>query len=178
MNSAPRGFNFYLLLALGACLLGGCKTNKPKPPEAILRIHAEATEDTSFTRLIKVFKDETVTLKVYQTPLLSEQDLLAAKVVNALGGFAIALKFSPTGKWQLDQYTSLNIGRHYAIFAMFGKDPVITRWIAAPIISDRISDGMIIFTPDCTREEAEEFIRELLKAKEAKEPGKEAKEAE
>ena len=31
------------------------------------------------------------------------------------------------------------------------------RWLAAPVISHRISDGVLVFTPDATREEAEEI---------------------
>ena len=164
MNCATGRFNLYLTLCLGALLLCGCKTSKSKQPEAVIRIHAHATEDTSFTRTVKVFKNESVSMKIHQMPLLSEMDLADAKVVEALGGFAISLKFKPTGQWRLDHYTSLNIGRNYAIFVIFGKDPAISRWIAAPIISSRISDGMIIFTPDCTREEAEEIVRGLAKA--------------
>lgn len=163
MNSATNRFNLYLLPALLAVVLCGCATSTPRAPEAILRIHAEATEDTAFARQIKVFKNESTTMRVYQTPMLSEQNLVDARVVEVMGGFALALKFDSTGQWMLEQYTSLNIERHYAIFVMFGKNPVIARWLAAPIISDRIADGMIIFTPDCTREEAVEFVRGILK---------------
>ena len=177
MNSTTSRFNLYLMPALLASLLCGCATSTPKPPEAIVRIHAEATEDTSFARQIKVFKNESTTMIVYQTPMLSEGDLVDARVVEVIGGFAIALRFNPTGKWNLDQYTSLNIGRHYAIFVTFGKEPKISRWIAAPIISDRITDGMIIFTPDCTREEAVELVGGLLKSKVASEMDRKSKEA-
>jgi hypothetical protein len=31
------------------------------------------------------------------------------------------------------------------------------RWLAAPVISHRIGDGVLVFTPDATREEAEEI---------------------
>jgi len=88
-------------------------------------------------------------------------DVVDAKIVEALGGFALQIKFNPMGRWQLDQYTGLNIGRHYAIFMMFGNKPAVTRWIAAPIISHRISNGVILFTPDCTREEAELIVQGL-----------------
>jgi hypothetical protein len=165
MDSVAGRFNLYLAFTVAAVLLCGCQTNKSKKPEASIFIHAEATDDTSFTRTIKLFREGTVTMKIHQTPMLTERNLVEAKVENVVGGgFAISLKFSPGGQWTLDQYTSLNIGRHYAIFVMFGKDPIITRWIAAPIIDRRISDGMILFTPDCTREEADEIVAGLIEA--------------
>ena len=35
------------------------------------------------------------------------------------------------------------------------------RWLAAPRISQRIKDGVLVFTPDATREEAERIVRGL-----------------
>jgi len=162
MDIVRERFNLYLLLALTATLLCGCQTGKGKKDETTLRIHAEATENTSFTRTVKIFKNESVSMDVHDLPMLTDRDVTEAKVVNTVGGgFAISLKFNSTAKWMLDHHTSQNIGRHLAIFVMFGKDPSISRWIAAPIISQRWSDGMIIFTPDATREEAEQIVAGL-----------------
>ena len=41
------------------------------------------------------------------------------------------------------------------IFSEFGQ----ARWLAAPMINKRISDGNYVFTPDATREEAERIVR-------------------
>jgi hypothetical protein len=35
------------------------------------------------------------------------------------------------------------------------------RWIAAPVIHGRISNGSLVFTPDASREEADEIARGL-----------------
>ena len=35
------------------------------------------------------------------------------------------------------------------------------RWLAAPILQQRIRDGLLVFTPDATREEAERIVRGL-----------------
>lgn len=166
MDTVRERFNLYLLLMLAALLACGCQTGKKKKLETTLRVHAEATEDTSFTRTVKIFKDESVTMKIHEMPMLSDLDLTEAKIVEAMGGFALSLKFNPMGRWTLDHHTSMNIGRHLAIFVMFGEKPAVSRWIAAPIISNRASDGMIVFTPDCTREEAEQIILGLAQAKE------------
>ena len=161
MNVAWCRFNLYLLLA--ALTLGGtaCQTGKSKKLETSLRIHTEARAEASFTRKIKVFKDESVPMLINDMPLLTDVDVVDAQIVEALGGFALQIKFNPTGRWQLDKHTGLNIGRHYAIFVLFGNDPAVSRWIAAPIISHRIANGVILFTPDCTREEAELIVQGL-----------------
>lgn len=161
MNVAWCRFNLYLLLAALALGSTACQTGKSKKLETSLRIHTEARAEASFTRKIKVFKDESVPMVVNDLPLLTDVDVVDAQVVEALGGFAIQLKFNPTGRWQLDKHTGLNIGRHYAIFVLFGNKPTVSRWIAAPIISHRIANGVILFTPDCTREEAELIVQGL-----------------
>ena len=32
------------------------------------------------------------------------------------------------------------------------------RWLAAPMITRRITNGLFVFTPDCSREEAERIV--------------------
>lgn len=155
-------FNLYFAILLASALgLCGCKTAGSKEPTTTLRINTEAKDDSSFTRTIKVYKDESLKMRVHEVPLVSHVDLEDAQVVEVLGGFAIRLQFNSMGRWQIDHYTSINIGRHFAIYVLYGKKPAVSRWIAAPIISDRISDGVILFTPDATREEAELIVKGL-----------------
>src|SRR5258707_149936 len=64
-----------------------------------------------------------------------------------------------------EQYSGANPGLHLAIFSEF-PDPqnekvALSRWLAAPRISRRIADGILSFTPDATREEAEEIALAL-----------------
>ena len=49
-------------------------------------------------------------------------------------------------------------GKRFAIFCKFGEHLKNERWLAAPVISRRIADGVLIFTPDATREEADEIV--------------------
>ena len=177
MDIALSRFNLYLLIALTGMAGSACQSSKSKKVETTLRIHTEARDEASFTRTVKVFKDETVTMIINEMPLLSDADVVDAQVVEALGGFAIQFKFNPMGRWQLDKHTGINIGRHYAIFVLFGEKPSVARWIAAPIISNRIANGVIIFTPDCTREEAELIVQGLpQEQKEEKPDGSEGRE--
>jgi hypothetical protein len=57
----------------------------------------------------------------------------------------------------LDGATSANHNKRIAIFARFPKE----RWLGSPVIQKRIGNGIITFTPDCTREEADRLVRGL-----------------
>ena len=71
---------------------------------------------------------------------------------------AIKIEFNSTGTVLLEQYSATNPGRHFAIFCQFGPEQKEQRWLAAPLINQRITDGKLVFTPDCTREEADEIV--------------------
>lgn len=161
MDMRPGRFNLYLLTLLGVLVLCGCQTNKNKSGDTVLRVHVEARDDGGFTRKISVLRSPPVQMRIDDSPLVTEEQVTSAKVVEALGGFALVIKFDARARWLMDEYSSLNIGRHFAVFAQWGKKPAVARWIAAPIISNRISDGTLIFTPDTTREEAEQIARGL-----------------
>ena len=161
MDSVSRRFNLYLLAAVSTLLFCGCATHKKKEPVTVLRVHAQAKENTTFTRKIKVFENDPTELKVDQSTIVTDAEVESANVVDALGGFALVIKFDKRGQWLLDQHSSLNIGRHLAIFVQYGEKSEKAKWIAAPVISNRISDGSLIFTPDLTRDEADEIVKGL-----------------
>jgi len=161
MDMRPGRFNLYLLALLGVLVLCGCQTNKKKSDDTVLRVHVEARDNGGFTRKVTVLRNPPVQMRVDDSPLVTEEQVTSANVVEALGGFALVIKFDARAKWLMDEYSSLNVGRHFAVFAQFGKKPAIARWIAAPIISSRIADGTLIFTPDTTREEAEQIAQGL-----------------
>ena len=73
----------------------------------------------------------------------------------------MSIQFDHQGTLLLEQYSTLNRGRKFAIFTQFGDKLKESRWLAAPIISRRITDGLLMFTPDATREEAEQIARGL-----------------
>ncbi|MEY4387734.1 MAG: hypothetical protein RLY20_3017 [Verrucomicrobiota bacterium] len=162
MNIATRRFNLYLLALLGAAFITACASSKKeKQPETSLRVHTEATSTTAFTKKVSLLEQSPIDLVVDQSPLLSDLDVDSASVVNSLGGYAIVIKFNKRGQWLLDEHSSLNIGRHLVVFVQYGEKPAKAKWIAAPIISNRISDGALIFTPDVSREDAEAIVKGL-----------------
>lgn len=175
MDSVSRRFNLYLLTALAALLCCGCATHKKKEILTTLRIHTEANDNTTFAKKISLYENPPVEMSVDKYPLLTDAEVNSAAVVDALGGFALVITFDKRGQWLLDQHSSLNIGRHFAIFAQYGEKNERARWLAAPIISNRISDGALIFTPDVTREEAEMIAKGLGVKKGLDKPIKENK---
>jgi preprotein translocase subunit SecD len=158
MEAWSRQFNIYLALAATLALLGGCETNKPHGPVAALRVHIEASPGAAgMTQTVSVLRADPVLVTIMQQPVLTEANLVAASIIDAPGGFAIEVRFDETGTWILEQYTAGNPGRHLAIFGQWGKKLADGRWLAAPLITHRIGNGAIAFTPDMSRPEADQF---------------------
>ena len=99
-----------------------------------------------------------VLLTVDKEPFLTEADVMEARVVEVMGGFDLQIQFDHHGSLLLEQFTTSNPGRHYAIFSLFGKSKDESRWIAAPAVNRRITSGMIQFTPDASRAETERLV--------------------
>jgi hypothetical protein len=113
------------------------------------------------TREVQVYREHPVTFTVAD-PILSEASVKKAQIVDAVGGFALRLDFDKEGSWLLEQYTSGNTGKHLVIFSQWEDAPNAKqstgRWLAAPRIQKHIADGVLIFTPDATREELEKIV--------------------
>jgi len=154
-----RRFNLYLALAAAVALLCGCQMFRPKGPEGALRVHLQTNpgpENTSQT--ISVMRSNPVLVIISHDPILTEANLVAAKIIDAPGGFAIEIQFDENGSWLLEQYSSANPGGHFAIFGQWGDKLANGRWLAAPLITHRIANGVLSFTPDASREEADELV--------------------
>ena len=74
------------------------------------------------------------------------------------------VKFNDTGKYTLEQFSSVNPGKHFVIFGQWGKQTTDGRWLAAPIIGHRIASGVLAFTPDADRKEAKQLVLGLNNA--------------
>jgi preprotein translocase subunit SecD len=156
-----KRFNIYLLVALAAVLAGGCQSaeKKKKQELATLHLHIETNPHGSeHTQVASIMRESPFDVTVEKTPFIIEGSVAEAKVINAMGGFAISIQFNREGTWLLEQYTSGNNGRKIAVLSQFGKDLAQHRWLAAPVITKRISNGLFVFTPDASREEAEEIV--------------------
>jgi len=158
MKVLARQFNIYLALATLLGLFCGCQTIK-KTPIAALRMHIEVSPDPGGTsQNISMLRSDPVLVTIKREPILTEANVVAAKVMDATGGFAIEIKLDENGAWMLEQYSAANPGRHFVIFGQWGEKLANGRWLAAPIITRRISGGRLVFTPDCSREEADQLV--------------------
>lgn len=161
-------FNIYLtaLLALVIAVGAGCKTGKTKRKNIVsaIRLHLEVNRDASGrSQPVSVFRSNPVEINVEKAAFLSEGLLTDAKVVEMMGGFGLQLTFERRGAWLLEQYTAGAQGKRIAIYAEFIPDPdqpkvIEKRWLAAPVINKRITDGVLTFTPDASREECEKIL--------------------
>jgi len=165
-------FNFYLFLCVAVSLAAGCKTSEESKQEKELtrlqlrqETRANPLDPMGHTESVAVYRAHPVTFTVSKEPFLSEAYVKDAKVVDTLGGFALRIEFDKEGSMLLEQYCSANLGRHIAVFSQWDDSPDSKlntgRWLAAPRIQKHIADGIFIFTPDATREEAENIARGL-----------------
>ena len=163
MNFYVRRFNLYLLLMLVAFLAGGCLWTKKKIEKVgAIRIHIESPVSVpGKTETIRLLRSQPVEVVVDEDPTVTEQNILAATLLETPGGFSIRVKFDETGSWMLEQATAGNPGKHLAIFAQWGETIAEGRWLAAPVITRRVADGVITFTPDASREEALKLVEGL-----------------
>jgi hypothetical protein len=156
MKNRLLWFNIYLAVALA--LVAGCQLAPKKKEATRLALFMETTPDnTGRNGPVSIGKTEPFVITVDNQPFLDEASIAKAWVVDSVGGFQIMLQFDRRGTWLLEQYSVANRGRRIGIFAHFGE----TRWLAAPVNSTRITDGMLVFTPDASREEAERIVRGL-----------------
>ena len=162
MKVLARQFNIYLTLAVLIGLAGGCQTGNSKAKSAILRVHIESGSDAASNSLqISLLRSAPVAVTINREPILSEAYIVAAKVIEARGGFALQIQFDEHGTWLLEHYTAINPGNHLVIFGQWGDKVADSRWLAAPLVSRRISNGTLTFTPDCSREEADQLVAGL-----------------
>lgn len=166
MNFYKLRFNLYLLPAVAlSFLVAGCSMHLFHHKEktvAILRVHVESESPIAgTTKTISVIRSEPVSINISTDPILTEADIMGARLLDSPGGFAVELKFEDVAGWRLEQFSAANPGKHFAIFAQWGEKPTDGRWIAAPLIVRRIAGGVLTFTPDASHEEMEKWVNGL-----------------
>jgi len=160
MITGRARFNLYLLLAVAAFSFCGCQTHKnDKSKElATLRIHLEAgPEDAGRTTKVPIYRAHPYEIEVQQDPFITEAHVASARVVDTIGGFELQIHLNRQGSWLFQDYSATYRGKHFAIFSQFGEKGKESRWLGAPQFNRLISDGVFQFTPDATREEADEI---------------------
>jgi len=148
-------YNTYLV-ALLICV-AGCQTpeSKHKRQVSTLRVHLEVFADSSGSnKSVSIGRASPMTMIIQKEPFISESEVVSAHVVEDQGGFTLQIQMDEHGTRVLEMFTASYPGKHLAIFCEFGEKLDKARWLAAPKINRRISNGLLIFTPDADREEA------------------------
>ncbi|HEV2693977.1 MAG TPA: hypothetical protein VG347_13870 [Verrucomicrobiae bacterium] len=163
MNFYVRRFNLYLLPLLVALAADGCASTKDKLQKVgAIRIHVESpVAIPDKTNTIKLPRTDPVVLTIDEDPAVTERNIMAATLLDTPGGFSIRVRFDETGAWMIEQATAGNPGKHLVIFCQWGNTISDARWLAAPLITHRIANGEITFTPDASREEALKLVEGL-----------------
>jgi preprotein translocase subunit SecD len=155
-----------IILALLFCACSGCQSasekkdagKDDKKKAAMLRFYIETNPDpTGHTMDVPIYRATPMTLTVEREPVLDEAFMKNVEVVDAdeMGGVALKVTFDEFGTRRLDALTIEHRGQHVAIEAAWTEH----RWLAAPLLNKRISNGIFVFTPDATREEAERIAK-------------------
>jgi hypothetical protein len=158
-------FNLYFWgIALALCG-AGCASSKNKEEKlpATLRLHMETNPlPGDRSEEVLVLRAAPMPITIEKAPFLNESQIAEAAVVDTPEGFVLLVQFNRQGTWLLEQYSAANSHRRVAIRSQFRiSTNVFDRWLAAPMVRGRISDGLISFTPDADRSEAEVIARGL-----------------
>lgn len=159
----PR-FNLFLALIILLTGLCGCATwFKSDKPVATIRVHIEVApgsvaSSANTAETISVLRADPVQVAIDKTPVVTEQDLIAVRMINTPVAPAIEVRFDESGTWTLEEQSASNPGRHFVIYGEWGEKLKDGRWLAAPLITQRITDGVLSFTPDMTQDEAKQFV--------------------
>jgi hypothetical protein len=157
-------FNIYLVLALAAALgwCGGCKSPEGQRKKVLstFRLYLEARlGEPRAGEPVPLYREHPIKIRVEKEPFLTEGNVKSARVIEIVGGFALNVQFDRQGSWLLEQYTTGNKGRRFAVLSQWMTPPEMNlskaRWLAAPKLANPITDGQFTFTPDATRDEAE-----------------------
>jgi hypothetical protein len=162
MNFYGRRFNLYLLLAALALAAGCALFHRQGKGEAALRIHIESGESLSGgTKTISVLRAAPVMVTILTEAILTEADIAAAALITTADGYAVQVKLDDSGSLTLEQFSATNPGKHLVIFGQWGDKLENGRWLAAPSINRLVTNGTLTFTPDASREEAEQLVKGL-----------------
>jgi len=147
-----------------AILASGCSGlfHHKKEQVGILRVHIESESSAQGqTKSITVLRSQPVLINIFTDPVLTEADVLSARLLDTPGGFAVEIKLDETASWRLEQYTAINPGKHLVVFAQWSDKKDDGRWLAAPIIVRRMASGTLLFTPDASHEEMQKWVEGL-----------------
>lgn len=161
MNFYMRGFNLYLLGLVALLAATGCQSDKDKAEKHLgtLRIYIENRAQLPDSgKTVSIIRANPVLVTIGLDPALTEANIVSAALLDSPVGYAVELRFDELGTYSLEQYTSAYEGKHFVIFGQWSESITNSRWLAAPLITHRIINGVLAFTPDASHEEARQLV--------------------
>jgi hypothetical protein len=162
-------FNLHFVV-LALALATACSSpdeRARKKQIASLRIHVEGRRNIMEAGPKAVFRSGEP-ININQNVVVTDGSLVSAELVDNPGGFAMRLSFDRHGQLALETASIDSRGKRLAIFVAWtsGQKGIAgeSRWLAAPMIFQRNPSGVLVFTPDVSREEAELIVRGLNNA--------------
>ena len=143
---------FLAVLLLSLC---GCATGRQAENLSTIRFFAGVNPDSSDRhRFVPLYQASELRIPVAKEPFLDEGHVRRASVEETVGGFRVRLEFDRRGSGLLRNASHQFRDRHIAIQAAFPE----TLWLGAPKMERAIDDGVFLFTPHLTREEARRLV--------------------
>jgi hypothetical protein len=177
VRGRPGRFNLFFLLI--AVALSGCASTpeaKKRREEAKegtqIRVFREATDFTGRAAdagsigisKAKFPRVEPVEITVQKSPILDERDVKNARVIDTdvPDQFVIGVEFTEHGALVLQMNSVAIQGRRLVIAGRWSDGKIAqSRWLSAPVVRRAFDQGVLVFTPDCTRDEADRIVRGL-----------------
>lgn len=147
-----------------AVLLVGCASTKDPSDKlsTMLRVHLEAQPNQMIPpRQIAVYRSSPIMIEVESLHLITEENVVAARMVDQMGTYAMQIQFDQWAIPLLEHNSSSFQGRRLAIQAQWGAKHEHTRWLGAPRMTQRIVRGTLTFTPDASLEECRVIVAGL-----------------
>ena len=164
MKHTQQAIKFCILLSFIATLflVSGCAStsgkDKPSDKYSTLRLFGAVQPDhTGRHQTVPIYRRTPIMLSIASANFLDEGFILEASVIETVGGFSIRIQYDKQGAGRLEVATHRMRNQHIAIHSSFPEG----RWLAAPVIDAPISNGLLVFTPDATREEADRIVKGL-----------------
>ena len=155
-------FSAAVSLIILSLSLSGCASRsdggKPSDKYSTLRLYGAVQPDrTGRHQSVPINRRTPMMMTVADQPFLDEGYIMEAAVVESVGGFSLRIQYDRRGTGLLENATHRMRNQHIAIHSSFPE----SRWLAAPVIDTPISNGLLVFTPDASREEAERIASGL-----------------
>lgn len=170
MGGSSRPINTFFRWAGLLLLAAGCATSpteKQAKQEAkdmsVVRLFTEVRDESMAGSEVSLPRSSPVTIKIDREPFADERDVVRADVISTVGGFSIRLELTTHGRMALEQASVSHAGLRLVAFGQWtvGKEDSVQRWLAAPVMKAALRAGVVVFTPDLSREEADRFVRSL-----------------